>query len=416
MFAILSSVGALLSGMGLLMLAVGLLGTLLGVRMAEAGFSATITGLVMAAYFAGLVLGSLRGHKVILAVGHIRAFAAFASALSAATLAHVFDVDAWTWGALRLIEGFCMAGLYMCVESWLNERATNTTRGQILSFYMITTSVGMGLGQLLLNLPDPTGIGLFVVASILASLALVPVALTRMPGPVLPDVHAFGFRHLLRASPLGVLICCVSGTATGAFYGLGPLFAQRAGYGASDTALFMAATILGGMALMWPIGRLSDRFDRRHVILSLGIALTALALPVPMVMDFGLWPVLGLSAAAGGCMFTLYPMGVASANDHLEPHELVQAAAGLLLSYGVGAATGPLLAAPLMETAAGPGGLFMFLALGGLIVVVVTIWRMTMRPAVPLDEQAPFQAVARTTPVATELDPRGEGEQLSLDL
>ncbi|HEV7369479.1 MFS transporter [Arenibaculum sp.] len=414
------SVSSLLLGVALLMLGSGLLSTLVGVELARAGADSTAIGFAMAAYYAGLTVASLKAHVVIAGVGHIRAFAAFASVFSAAALAHAILPNLAFWAVLRLIEGFCMAGLFMCIESWLNDRATPQTRGQLLSLYMITVYGAMGLGQQLLVIDDPAGTLRFIATSILLSLALVPVSLTRATPPVLPHVESFGIRRLWRISPLGIFGTFASGIVTGAIYGLAPVFGERSGFGTAGTALFMTVIILGGVVLQWPLGRLSDVFDRRTVVIGLCAALTATS--VAMIAVAGIdaqWPLLAVTLLFGGLSFTLYPICVAHTNDHLDRSELVQASGGLILAYSAGATIGPLAASATMS-ALGPWGLFAFTAAGAFACFAFGLWRTRVRPPVPVAEQGPFLALPRTTPVITPLDPRSaeepEDEQLSLDL
>lgn len=411
--SVLPSIASLLLGTGLLLLGTGMLGTLVGIRLALEGETSLLVGLVMSAYFAGLMAGSLTAHRLISAIGHIRTFAALASLFSAATLLHPIITDPLPWAVLRAAEGACMAGLFMVTESWLNERATNETRGRILSYYMFTVYLAQGAGQFLLNIASPEGFPLFVIASILVSVALVPVAMTTVQAPVPPKLSHFGLRHLISISPLGVAGAVASGVAMGAFYGLGPIFAQRIGYDISETARLMAAAIVGGLLLQWPIGRLSDRFDRRAMIVLLCGA--TFAVSMALVAFAGIpWLVIVLIALFGGVSFTLYPLCVAHANDYIDPADVVPASGGLLLSYSVGATLGPLGASAAMS-ATNFTGLFAFTGGVGLVTGVFALWRMRQRPAVPLAEQAPFQPLPRTTPMATELDPRNEPEQLSFD-
>ena len=397
---------ALLLGIGFMMLGNGLMGTLTSLRLDQAGASATVVGLVMAGYFGGLTIGALFSERLIRRVGHIRAFTAFASLYSAAALAHALFPDAWVWFVLRLIAGFTMAGLFICVESWLNARATNETRGQVLSAYMITVYFSQFLGQFLLTVPDEAGFVLFIVVSILLSVAVVPVAMTTTPGPTLPDVTSFSFRRLWQVSPMGVF---------GTSYGLAPVFTQGLGYSVTQTATFVSATILGGLIIQYPIGKLSDLLDRRMVLAGLYVALVVTSLLVIGASFLGFWWVMAAATLFGGISFTLYPMSVAHANDHLQPHELVAASGGLILSYSVGATLGPIVASPLMDFA-GPLALFAFLVVAGVAASAFATWRLRVRPPVPMEEQAPFQVVPRTSAVAAVLDPRGEDDpQMSFD-
>lgn len=406
---------ALLFGIAFMMLGNGLMGTLTSLRLDQAGSSATIVGLVMAGYFGGLTIGALFAERVIRRVGHIRTFAAFASLYSGAALAHALLLDPWFWLALRLIEGFTMAGLFICVESWLNARATNQTRGQVLSAYMITVYFSQFLGQFLLNVPDEAGFVLFVVVSILLSVAVVPVAMTTTPGPVLPDVTSFSFRRLWQVSPMGVIGTFTGGIVFGASYGLAPVFTQGLGYTVSQTAIFVSATILGGLIIQYPIGKLSDLLDRRMVLAGLYVALVATSLLVIGASFLGFWWVMAAALLFGGISFTIYPMSVAHANDHLQASELVAASGGLILSYSIGATIGPIAVSPIMD-ASGPMALFACMMVVGSGATAFAAWRLRARPSVPMEEQAPFRVAARTSPVAAVLDPRGEEDaQMSFD-
>jgi MFS family permease len=422
MFAVLLSVAPLLGGVGILLLGSGLLGTLVGVGLADMKAGPTVSGLVMAAYFLGLILGALRVSRIIARVGHIRAFAALASIFSAAGLIHGFLADPWLWGLLRLIEGFCMAGLFMCAESWLNARGTPETRGTLLSVYMITTYFFQGLAQFLLVLGDTNGFLLFAVVSILTSMALVPVAITRMPAPDLPDISSFGLPRLFRVSPTGMTGALVAGLVLGAFYSLGPLYARSVGLDLTGVAAFMSAVIIGGLLLQWPLGRLSDRMDRRLIIAGSSAALTLASLILAggqwMGIDLSLpldrWVFLGSAVLYGAVVTTVYPVSVALVNDRLDPGDMVSASGGLLFAYSIGAVVGPLVASTAME-GAGPAGLFLFCALVAAGMAAYSMMRMRVREAAPDEEKQPFQIVARTTPVATEMDPRSDDGQLSFD-
>jgi len=417
------SVASLLLSVSIMFLGNGLLGTLLGVNLAEADIPSTISGLVMAGYFLGLVLGSLFAIHVVRQVGHIRAFAAFASTFSAAALAHAFFSDPFFWGLLRIIEGFCVAGLLLCTESWLNEKATRETRGTILSLYMIATYLSQGGAQFLLQLGNVAGYVQFALVSILLSMALVPVALTTVPGPALPAPSRFGFRKLLRISPTGVMGCLASGVAMGAFYGVGPLFARQVGLDLSGTAAFMSAVILGGLVLQWPLGWVSDRFDRRPVIVVVCLAMAAISAglvvlsfaPMDLNQPHTLTLLLGLSTLFGALVATLYPLSIALANDWIDPQDLVPASGGLLLAYSVGAVVGPVAGSGIMDLA-GPSGLFWLTTGVGVLTAIVTLARMQVRESVPMEEQAPLQVMPRTTAVAYGMLPtEDEDGQLSFD-
>jgi len=407
---ILLSITALLAGVGLLLLGNGMLGTLIGIRLAIDKVPTPATGAIMASYFAGLLAGSIYANALIRRAGHIRAFSAFASVFSAATLAHVLLDSPAFWGLLRFIEGFCMAGLFMCIESWLNARSDNASRGAVLSVYMYVVYAAQGLGQFLLNLADPAQATLFILASILLSLALVPVALTRSPQPDPPGTSLFGLRALLEISPVGVAGALVSGIALGSLYGLAPAFAHAVGLDVADTARFVGAFILGGVILQWPIGQLSDQIDRRWVIAAVAAMLAAFSAATLFsagASNITLWP---LAIGIGGTAFTLYPLSVAHANDWIGPEDMVPASGGLLLAYGVGATAGPMVSS-LVMWAMGATGLFVVTGVASLAVAGFSILRIARHAPEPGAEQEPFRPLPRTTPAVMELDPRGPDEE-----
>ena len=414
MLATLLSVAALLSGVGILLMGNGLLSTLLSLRTAIEGYSPELTGLVMSAYFAGLVAGSLYCSKVVHRIGHIRAFAAFASILSVTALIHGFVVTAPVWALLRALSGFCVAGVFMVSESWLNTRATNQNRGQVLSFYMITAYLSIGLGQFLLNLSEPERIELFAVVSILFSLALVPGARPHAPAARIERPSGLGLRRLYALTPLGVVGCLASGMLTGALYGMGPIFASGIGLSVSGVSAFMGLVVLGGLFLSWPVGWLSDRFDRRTVMAAASLATVLIALAIPAAAGRPEALLLVLAGLYGGLSFPLYSLSVAHANDYVEPQDLVQASSGLLVAYGVGASLGPIAAAAVMG-ALGPHGLFVYSAVITAAFGRFVLYRMRRREPLPLAEQGPHVVLPRTTPEAAYLDPRGAPEQNAFD-
>ena len=408
MTATLRSVLVLLVGIFLLMAGSGPLTTLLGVRLEATAAPTAAIGAVMAANFAGLTLGSLFAYRVILRAGHIRAFTAFASVLSATALVYPIHLDFFLWGTLRLIEGFCMAGVYVCIESWLNDCATSETRGKILALYMSSLYFGQASGQLLLTAEDRSGFLLFVLISILLSVALVPVALTRTAPPPLPDVVSLRMARLYRASPLGIVGTAAAGLILGSLYSLGPVFAGGIGLGLSETAGFMSAAIFGGVLLQWPLGRLSDLLDRRQVIVGAFAASILTSLGVIGAAPLHGAATLAAAALFGGTVFALYPLCVAHTNDHLDRSERIAASGGLVLVYSAGATAGPLIASALM-TAAGPNGLFAYVAAVAALGAGFGLWRMRVRPPVPSERQEAYKALPQTTPVAAPLDPRADG-------
>jgi MFS family permease len=416
MRSIVLSIGALLVATVFLQAGGGLLGTVIGLRMAVAEFPALVAGAIVSVYFLGYVLGVFFGDRLIGAVGHIRAFAALASVASAATLLHPFLVEPVPWGGLRFVQGFCLAGLAVCTESWLNDRATNEVRGRILSIYMIHIYAAQGVGQILLNVTDSTGFGLFVISSVLLSLALVPVAATRVHAPAPQLRTRLPFRALWKVSPVGVLGALTSGALLGAFYGLVPYFTRLIGLDASGTSKFMVAAIVGGLLLQWPIGRYSDRVDRRAVLVVVsGVAcavgvFTAAVLLSPFLSGIMPGLLFYLAPLVGAAIFTIYPLSLAHTSDHIDSANLTSATGGLILAYGLGAILGPAVAASVMDVV-GPAGLFLYVGVLGAALALYTGVRMTRREAVPIEDRDPFQMVPRTSHVSSELDPRGDPDE-----
>ncbi|MFQ5774911.1 MAG: MFS transporter [Kiloniellaceae bacterium] len=407
MLQTLGSIVSLLLGAGIMMLGNSLLGITLPLKMDAAGFSTEMTGLVMAAYFGGLLVGSVYGKRLITEVGHIRAFAGFAAIMAAVVLAHPMLVNALSWGLLRFLSGFCIAGLFAILESWLNERSDNATRGQVLSVYMMVYYSAIMSGQLMVNLWDLERVEGFMVAALLICLSLVPVVLTRVEAPDLSDLKALRFRDLYRASPLAVVGCSAAGLMMGSYYGVGPLFARNIGLGLFDVSLFMGAVILGAFLLQWPIGRLSDRFDRRTVLLWMlvlavlaclaAIAATGIGDPLPVLLV--------LAPLLGGAMTSLYPLSLGQAYDYLPRDRYVAAASGLVLAYGIGATAGPALSALAMG-ALGPPAFFGFIGLVAVVFAGFVLYRMRVRAPLPAEQQESFVAMPRMSPVVCELDPR----------
>ena len=399
MLAAIASAWALLLGIALIMLGNGLQNTLLGVRATLEGFGTTLTGLVMTAYFVGFLAGSVIVPRLLANVGHIRVFAALASLASGATLLHTVLVIPLTWGLIRVVTGFCFAGLYVVAESWINEAATNRTRGQLLSVYMIMVMGGMGSGQLLMNLSDPRGFELFVLVSVLISFALIPITLSVGRAPPFEAPESIGIRALFRASPLGVAGAFLIGIAHSALYAMGPVFGTEIGLAVDRTALFIAVALFGGLVLQWPIGWLSDRFDRRKVIVGAAWLATAAAIGAGAGGVDSYVVLIGATALLGGTSMPLYSLCGAHTNDHLTPRQIVAASATLVLVGGLGLVMGPLLAAFLMR-AAGPSGLFWLLAVvhGG--IGAYGLYRMMRRDPVPIEEQRTYDPVClRTSPV-----------------
>ncbi len=409
MIQALQSVISLLLGAGVLTLGNALVGIVLPVRMALEGVPTEVSGAVMSSYYGGLVLGCLWGRGIILRVGHIRAFAAFAAAVASTTLVYALLFNPLAWAALRIIGGFCMAGLFATIESWLNLRSSKQTRGQILSLYMVTSYLASTLGQLLVNVWSVKGLELFCLGDMLLSLSLVPVVLTRVTGPDLSRTTPLSILRLYAISPLGVAASLGAGLISGAFYGMGPVFAAAVGMSIFDISILMGVALIGGLLMQWPIGWLSDRYDRRTVLLwvLIGIAVVCLLVFAMHRMPHAMASLFILTGLFGGGAATVYPLAVAHAFDYVERDQMVPASAGMLLSWAIGATAGPLLAARAM-TAGGDWALFLYLGGIGALLAAFVRYRMSRRAALPAAEQAKFAPRAEATVVAGALDPRAK--------
>ncbi|WP_169543225.1 MFS transporter [Sneathiella aquimaris] len=375
------SVASLLLSYGLLLLANGMFGTLLGLRSKLEGFSTEITGLIMAAYFIGMLLGAMNAARVVASAGHIRSFAAFASIMSVAVLAHLLILNPISWIILRAICGFCMAGMVMIVESWLNERSTNENRGRVLSLYMMTSYLGGGLGQLILPLADPASFELFSVASIIFSIALVPILLTRSAAPKPTKPERMSLKALYSISPVGVIGTFTAGLSNSSINSMGPVFAKSIDMTIAEISFFMASILLGGMLLQFPVGRLSDLFDRRTVMIVVSILTTVASLAIVWASGEQNITFLYLTALIyGGVAYTIYPMSSAQANDLVDKERLVQVSGSLLFAYGLGASSGPIITSQFMAYF-GPETLFLCIAGGTSFLTLFVMLRIVQRPA-----------------------------------
>ncbi len=379
MLKLLLPLASLLSGVGLLVVGTGLLFAVIGAQATAANFPVIVTGLINSAYFAGFVFGTYACPVVIRRVGHIRAFAAMASIASTLPILHALLLNPWFWGGLRFINGVCLVGLYIVVESWLNVVALSHQRGKVFAAYMAVSGVAMALGQWLILVGDRFGFVPFALVSILFSFALLPITLTPVLEPEPMEAPKIGLVALFATSPIGVLGAIASGLLSGAFYSLGHVFGQRVGLSEVGIATFMAATILGGAALQWPVGQLSDRHDRRWVMFWVCTSGAAVALAGFYLALDSEPELIGLGIAYGGLTFTLYGLAVAHVNDLIDRKRALEVAGGLLLLHGLGATVGPALAGGLMDLM-GPGSLLLYFA-GVLLTLAVAIWRVTsLRP------------------------------------
>jgi MFS family permease len=406
----LSANSALLFGMLLLMLGAGLQATLLGVRATLEGLSTFATGAVLAAYYVGFVVGSIAAPVLVRRVGHIRVFAALTATAAAAILVQGAYFGTWTWTVLRAVSGVCFAGIYVVAESWLNDRADSRSRGVLLASYMIVIYLGLGVGQFLLSFGDPRRSVLFMLVGILISLAVVPMALTAQRAPDFAVPRRVSFRELLAISPLGAAGALFTGATAGTLFSLGPVYAARSGFDTAAVATFMASSILPAIALQLPLGRWSDRIDRRNVLVAISIGAAAAAAAAFQLGSAS--PALFAAVAAyGGLSLTAYAVCLAHVNDHLHPTQMVAASATVLLANGIGSALGPIAVSAAMELF-GPRAFF-----GSVIVLHVTfalyaLWRKHMTDAVPSLEKTRFvSASPQAAPTGRLAAPEAKTEQ-----
>lgn len=398
------AVRTLLVGMAFLMVGNGLQTAVLGVRAEIEGFGFAVGGAVMAGYFVGFLFGTAVAERFLAAVGHIRVFAALASTASSAAILHVVWVNPATWALLRLVFGLCVAGLYVVVESWLNDMATNADRGRILGGYMVVMMGGLGAGQLLLTSGDPASFELFVLVSVLVSLALVPVTLSATTAPALVVPEALSLRRLVAAIPTGAVTAFWAGAAHGTLLGLVALYGKSEGLSDTRVALFAAMAPLGCVVFQWPIGWISDRVSRRGVIGVTAVG-AGLAAAGSLLTDPGSGLSLVLMFLFGGFTFPLHSLAVAITADRVAPAQITSATATLVRLTGVGAAISPAVAGAIMG-ATEPSAFFVVLAAVHAVIAVYVGYRVVTHPTIPVDEQSDYLALpARGTAVTANLHP-----------
>jgi MFS family permease len=379
----------LLLGMGILMLGAGLQGTEISLRATLEGFPAPLTGAVMSCYYIGYMLGTALAPRLVRRVGHIRVFAAMAALASASILAQGLFIAALPWALLRGLSGLAFAAIYVVAESWLNESSSRATRGSLLAVYMVVLYIGLGSSQFLLIPTGPRTTAPFMLVAILISLAIVPIVIAAQHAPEIALPQKVRYRDLYRDSPLGVVAVTVAGMVTANVYSMGPVYARLSGLDTSGVATFMGVSVLSAVVLQYPVGRLSDRIDRRTVIAAICI-LATLAAAVPAAfraLPHGL--LLLVTAVFSGLAFTLYSLGVSHVNDHLEPAQMVAASGALLRLNGIGAALSPILVGGLIARF-GPRAYFGSLAgLTGLL-SIYDLWRKMRRRPPPPERKQPF--------------------------
>ena len=410
MTSVVAPIAALLISVALLLMGNGLQGTLLPVRASIEAFSEIDIGIMGSAYFVGFALGCYYGTHIVRRAGHIRTFTAMVAVASSAVLAHAIIVSPILWWCLRALTGLCFAVLYLVIESWLNEKATNENRGTVFSIYTIINLTVITIGQLMLTLDEPTDFPLFALSSILLSIAAVPVAMTTASAPKPIATTSVRFVRLYRLSPVGMMGCLTVGLANGAFWGLAPIYAQGETGDVTAVAIFMSITVIAGAVGQYPLGRLSDRMDRRRVI---AISLLGAAVAgIGLVLINPAWQhaVFAVTFIYGMFAFPLYALSVAQTNDRIDASSYVEAASGLLMVYAIGAVIGPIVASLFMKFI-GNAGLFTFTVLVHVAALIFTLYRIRHQSAAPLEEHIDFADAIRVAQTVSNIDPLSHPEK-----
>ena len=403
MLQVLSSAWALLLGMCLLMIGNGMQGTLLGIRGGIEDFSTFQMSIVMSCYFVGFLGGSRMAPGMIRRVGHVRVFAALASMISAVMILYPTFPNVVIWSLGRVLIGFCFSAVYVTAESWLNNAADNTNRGQALSLYMIVQTFGIVMAQALLLTADPSGFVLFVIPSVLVSMAVTPILLSISPTPAFDTTKPMSLRELATFSPLGCVGMFLLGGVFSAQFGMASVYGAEAGLSVAQISIFVATFFVGSVVLQYPIGWISDRMDRRLLIVITSVIGGAGSI---VGMMFGhMFPILLVSAfVVGGMSNPLYSLLIAHTNDFLEHEDMAAATGGMIFINGLGAILGPIITGWMMGTALGPGGFYLFTAVLFGALAIYASYRATVRPALSAEETGSYVPIyPAATTVAVEI-------------
>jgi|TARA_B100001079_G_scaffold233719_1_gene214634 MFS family permease len=410
MTSVLLKTWALFFGFAIISTAHGLQGTLLGIRAIVEGFSFVSTGFVVAGYYVGFLAGSILIPILLQRVGHIRVFAALASLASIAILLHSIFLDPFSWFFIRILTGISLSGIYVIMESWLNDKSTNQTRGKILSIYMIVTFSFVGLGQVLLNLSDPAKVDLFILVSILLSFSLLPILLSITDAPNFNDPKRLTLKELYIITPLGFVAALLIGLAHSAIFGYGAVYAIAKGLNTFEISIFMVIVSTFGAILQWPIGYLSDRIDRRIILI--GVTLIASCLSIFIVISSYLSLIVFFIVLAfyAGMSLPMYSLAIAHTNDFLQPDEIVAASSSMAILVGIGSIVGPIAASLFMKSI-GPDGFFAYLFVVHLLLGLFGLYRMGKRTK-PTDIESQYVPLPRNISAAgMGLNPKVESPE-----
>jgi len=408
MFASYRPILSLLRGTSFLLAGSGLLGLLVPLRGQADGFSTTTLGLLGTAWAGGFVAGCFLAPRLVQRAGHVRAFGTFASICAIVSLLTGLIVNEWAWLAFRAAFGFSMAGCFMIIESWLNERATNSNRGTVFALYMMVTYASIMAGQMVVAAGDVTSDALFMVTGILFCCSLIPTAVSSQASPKPLQEVKLDLPALYRNSPVSCGACLLIGVANGAWGTLGAVYGARIGITTAEIALMMSLVVIAGAAMQIPVGRVSDITDRRYVLAAVAILAALVGVAIFFLEPRAATVVIAMTAAYGALAYTQYPIAVAHANDHASPNEFAKISSGLLLLYGFGTMVGPVVASGLMS-AMRPESVFVATAIAHAALGAYTLIRIQQRAAIPVGEREAFKtmpAERASTPQAAHLDPR----------
>lgn len=401
MFRVLSGAWALLLGMMLLQVGNGMQGTLLGIRGALEGFSTYEMSVVMSSYFIGFLFGSRMAPEMIRRVGHVRVFAALGSMISAVLILYPTIAEPWAWSVGRVLIGFCFSGVYVTAESWLNNSATNETRGKALSLYMIVQMIGIVSAQGLMVLADPSGYVLFVIPSVLVSLAFAPILLSVSPTPAFGSTKPLSLRQIMKISPLGCVGMLLTGGVFAAQFGMAAVYGAEAGLSVGQISAFVASFYVAAVLVQYPLGWLSDRMDRRKLIAGVSLV-TGLGAMLGMLFGDNYWMLLVAGFLVGGTSNPLYSLLIAYTNDFLQHDDMAAAAGGMVFINGLGAIAGPLMVGWMMGQM-GPSGYFLYIAVLMFAMVLYALYRMTQRAAPSVRDTDRYMPVSPSaSPMAVE--------------
>lgn len=398
MLTSLASILSLMISTLLMMIGFGLQSYVLPVRSVMEGWSTLTISVIATGYTLGFTLSCIITPKFVLRVGHVRVFVALITLLTIAILMCSLVVDWRAWIFFRCLSGFAVSGSYLVIESWLNERATNDNRGSLFSVYLITTMIGTIGGQYLVPLGDPANSSLFILCGVIFSLALLPTALSSLPLPAPPTQAKFDLPGLYRRSPVAVVGAFLAGALSGAWLNLGGVFTQKIGLSTAEGATLLASLLFGSAISQIPIGRASDRMDRRIVMVACGIVGVASCLAMVMLIGSGAVVLYIAAAFVGSVLFPVYALNVAHANDLARPNEYVEVSSGMMITYGIGTISGPLMVGPVMDRF-GPAALFAVLAVYFAVYAAYAAWRILQRrQGDGMVEKSDFQAHTVPTP------------------